>query len=152
MFYTSFLLLSRLDLVRSVDTPAFRHRDMDGHCSQTSGCVPRVFSSRLPQTFWSWITTHASSPGPRICRGGRCTFERDVPPHTGVLVWGQSLCSARSPQAGPLRPDDGEAGRGLVWTCCGGTHPQVGLRSWTWSFYLLKSFMWLTFQLFNHKP
>lgn len=123
------LFLHRLDLVGGADASAFRHRDVDYHCSQASGGLSGVFSARFPRALRSWITTHAPSPGPRICGGGRCTFERDVPPHPGILVWGQPLGSVRPPQAGPLGPDNGETGRGLVWACCGGTHPQVSLKS-----------------------
>lgn len=119
------LFFRRLDLVQGAGAPAFRHRDVDYHCSQASGCLFGGFSARFPWALRSRVTTRAPSPGPGLCRGGRCTFERDVPPHSGILVWGQPRGAVRPPQAGPLGPDNGEASRGLVWACCGGTHPQV---------------------------
>lgn len=117
-----------MDLVRGTDPPAFRHRDVDDHCSQTSGGLSGGLSARFPQTVRSGIISHTSNPGHRICRRSRCPLKRDVPPQCGVLVWGHLFSSARPPQIGPLRSDNGETGRRLVRTCYSGTHPQVSLK------------------------
>lgn len=126
----------RLDLVGGTDPPAFRHRDADYNCSQTSGGLSGGFLARFPQTVRSGIVSHASNSGHRICTGGRCPFKRAVSPHSGVLVWGHFFRAAGSPQVGPFRPDNGETGRGLVRTCCGGTHSQVSLKNKFLPFYI----------------
>lgn len=120
-----FRLLLRLDLVRGTGAPAFRHRDVDDLCSETSCGLLGGFSARFPRAVWERVTTRAPRPGSRIRRGGRCTFKRDVPPHSGILVRGQPFGSLGPPQAHPPGFDDGEASRRLVRACCCGAHSQV---------------------------
>lgn len=124
-FVPECLSLHRLDVVRGPDPAAFGHRNMDCVCSQTPGGLFGSLSAGFPRAGGAVVATCAAGPGSRICRGGRRTFERDVPPHCGVLVRGQSCGCLWTPQACPSGPDDGEAGRRLVRPGCCGPHSQV---------------------------
>lgn len=120
------LSLPRLDLVGGSDPPAFRRRNVDGFCSKTPCGLVGSLSAGFPRAVGAVVATCAPGPGSRICRGGRRTFESDVPPHSGLLVRRHPCGSLWTPQARPSGPDDGEAGRRLVRACCRGTHSQVG--------------------------
>lgn len=120
------LSLPRLDLAGGSDSPAFRRRNVDGFCSKTPCGLFGSLSAGFPGAVGAVVATRAPGTGSRICRGGRCTFERNVPPHSGLLVRGQPCGSLWTPQARPSGLDDGEAGRRLVRASCRGTHSQVG--------------------------